>query len=579
MESIDESDEEAELDSSVNRVKMSKEDSWLCDMLWSDMRSMPHTYIPLFPKQLKKGYNLRINCELPYPIFDSIVGIHPDNYWIPFSTKLNKDTRFDYYKKLYSSSRNKIGAKDLQKNVISIPTYLINVALDPLDPRESGVWSFTGGFLDCGEYDQSLYIANVVKPHSVRFVDVGRNESPVYLNVDKRYPIYSVKCNKQSQSPLIVIRQSRKVCVFQLSADSESHQDPVHFGNRNCFMDVEFSHRVDQLCYVNSSHNATIKDLRTCQTISKRKILPIRDNLPDCHAQIVFLDVNTIAFINRCCLFLLDLRSSSFYALCLKQWFGCDDLCTIAIKDDRTLYITTIHNIIEVNIQALKVSNKVMHMMTSPPFISSLIDTLQGPYCGLLGSHAGDTAIFNGNDFNIPQYVSNINDTLRLTSSVRKLAYFGYLKERFGVPTVGMKLQRDPNTHDIFMFTSNSVGDVFQQKVSCNTYDKSDIVNKLEEWVRKLSVQQKPVTATSVCNLNRAWHAITTHFPKQNKINNFAQENTSRRFWKKYSYITKDISSKVGEAINALWVEDDVIKEPGVITSQDKVMEWLQSTS
>ncbi|KAK5649466.1 hypothetical protein RI129_000495 [Pyrocoelia pectoralis] len=579
-ESEDENSKEANLESDTNHKSIPDEETWFCDTSWRNINTLPHSCIPLFPKHLKKDYNTRINCELPYPIFDPLIAIDCDNYWLPFNSKLKKDTRLDYYRKLYSQSKTKPLIKDLKKNVITIPNYLKNLALGSLDTSIDEVWYYSGGILDCIEYNKSLYVANVVKPYSVHFREVSNDRTFLLFQVDKSSPIYSVKCNKHFRTPLIGIRQSRKVSIFPLFKEKENVTSMMCFEIRDCIFDMEFNYSSDQLSYVTSKHSASLIDLNTGEKISRHRFFPIRNNLSDQLAQVLFVDVNTMVFMNRCCIFLLDWRSRSFYALCLRNWLDCDELCTIAKKDDRTLYVTSTHNIMEINIQALKCCNEVMHMMTTPPFISSVTETAQGHYLSLLGSNVSDKVIVcNRKDLNIPQYVWNIHDSFRLTSTVRKLKHLDHLEERLSVPIMGMKLVKDPITNDVVMFTSNSVGDVFQQKIIRKQSDTTDTVNKLVDWIMKLSLKKRALEVTSIYNLNGAVHTITTHFPKEKNVNSFMNKDTAACFWKKYSNVIEtDISSKVGETMNALWVDDKVTKESDAFTSQDKVMEWLHST-
>ncbi|KAK4881437.1 hypothetical protein RN001_004756 [Aquatica leii] len=551
---------------------------WFSDTKWTNIKCIYHEYLPTFPKRLKKDQKL--NIELPYPIYSSNLDLCIENVWNPFQPKSDKtNTRLNYYRKLYKNSKKKLLVKDLQRTVVSVPKYIIDLAANSAVKNFDDVWCYNGGLLDCLDINKSLHLFYVNSPNKINCINVNKHNLVSVIEVNNSLPIYNIKCSFIENIPILGVRQRSRISLFQPFIKKPNNKSVWSKTSEQSFVDMELN-CAKQICTLDNLHRLKIEDMVNNKAALDYNFPMDDSTLTDSLASILFQDANTLVFMNRCCIYLLDLRSKTTKIKCLKDGLACDDLCTLSKKNSNTLYISSMHNILEFDIKSMNCSNKVMHLMTAPPFVSSLAE-FNEETCLCLMSRDGKVLMHTEDQqLCLPQYVPKIADTLTKMCSVVKLDNLNVMDERLTFPIAGMKLHTDPVTHDLRILTFNTAGDIFQQRLLNDSSTFTDPIDTLENWTRKLSTKPKNLEVTSICNLNKLFHSVTTKFPDKEYFQKLMKEGTGENFVEKNIHtIQNDIKSKVGEVMNTLWDDDDDITtaEENIVSSQSKVIEWLQS--
>lgn len=550
---------------------------------WTNIRSFQHNYLVDIPH--KSTTCLPINIELPSPLFDPIPITHYDEYKEVLRSKPRLDTRLAYYKKLYAKTSKPMYRQMIQENEFTtLPQYVVDVAQGAFQDCEDCTWNYTGGTLDLLSFNDDDFLVKTGFKQAVQVTNINVPSVNINIKLEKN-PVYNIKSLVRGDSAVLAIRQKCKISLFDLSANSlETNLLWKVKTASSSFIDVVFNDsKENEFAVIDANHQLKIQDFVTKDCIAKYDF-EVRSSNLDHFAQIKYIDGNTIGFINRCCIYLLDLRSLTICKSCLKTtWLKCDDLCTFS-KNLDSLYISSLHNIINYDIRSLKVVDRVFHMLPTPPFISSYIKDAETDFVCLSGEHYNDKILSYSCEglFSTPHYIPNTKDTFIKTSLTKRIDISEPLEERMSLPTIGMKLHKNRDSADIVLYTVNLVGDVFKQKITKTRSNNTKVQNKFLKWSRKIPYEPKLLEATSICNLGNVMHSISYRFPQEKKLQNLMKENPMQQlFEEEYSKLVKYFEGTVGESMNAIWDDQKPLVEENTNTtsesSKHKVSEWLDS--
>ncbi|KAF5300493.1 hypothetical protein FQA39_LY02292 [Lamprigera yunnana] len=574
--------DEGSQNSSFNEAQSDENSSetinWFEETQWTNIKKRSHKYITTFPKYLKKQSKLDI--DLPYPIISSSKRMRIEHSSNVFNHKLSKFNRMDYIRKVHSSTtKTKVSLKDLKKEIITIPKYLLYATSYSYNENTIDVSSYNGGVLDCFKFQKSPYLTYANTPYSINCVklDDAVLFSKCSLHVDKSSPIYNVQCNVSNNVPVVAVRQQKKISIMNIFNDTPTATTLCEIENKDNLSDTAFNSYNDKdVSVVDRMQNLKVFDFNEDLLISEYSFQEEHNKLCSSSPQILYLDASSLAFINSCCVHVLDLRSMSVKKKCLKSHLSCDELCTLSKQNSHSVYISSMHNVLEFDTRTFQGNNKVMHMMSSRPFLSSSVRQNKDTYYSLFSET--DKVLLNSSKkfLSLPQSIPNVKETFKKTCSILKLDDLQSLEERLKSPIIGMKLYNDTTTNDIIILTSNLAGDVFKQKIVSNS-ELSDSTKIFFEWAASLSPSPKGLEVSNICNLSNVFQGMTTTIPHEKRLKYIMQGNTAQHFVEKNIHtIEDDLKSKVGNVMNSIWEEDDTnITGNEEVPSQSKVIQWL----
>lgn len=563
----------------------SKEDDGYLEMPHEKVRHFEHHCIPCFPKQLQRDTN--ICCALPVPVFNPHkVSKYPEIFTLR-SGQL--DYNLSYYKKLHFSNPKKVLKKTIDESTVTnLPQYVVDVATGMFESLEDSF--YTNGTLDYFQLNNQKYLV-WADLEGVRLSDIHNEHTDIKILKCEDDIIYNVQAVVFNGKPIVAVRNKDQLSIHKIKMKKLNSRTLWKLKTpRTTFVDFALdSFNCNQIAYIDNKHKLKFVDFIADKTLLIHEFE--KDlNASDDFSQIKYLDQDTLIYMNRASSYLLDLRSFTSKKYEMTKSFDCDELCTFS-SDLNYMYMSSIHNTFLFDIRSSKFVTKVSHLMSSVPFTSCLQKSSSANYLCLLGRNVRDKVILcnSSNSLGIPRVIPNPTDTLLQTALQKRMNNFYHIEERLSAPTLGIKCIEDNKSDTVTLYTANSIGDVFKQRILLSPSGNDEAIDSFIDWSCKIEIEPKPLQATNICNLDKLMLSITGTLPNEAKLKRLmGNDKLLSDFLANES---KSIETFLEHPMGALWIDGEIIKTPygedeervltGDIdnteeTAKRKVSEWLE---
>ncbi|XP_046489637.1 uncharacterized protein TAF1C-like [Neodiprion pinetum] len=494
----------------------------------------------------------------------------------------------------------------------SVPRYVAKLAeimeCDP-DPEFEGEynWYYTGGSLDnlC-VFDRNILLF----PYANELVAAPLIEKPnsswkpnlrIAGKCDLRSTLYEVKHVVTAGRCCRILGRQKYSCNFYSLRDdqeklelNEIHQELSELPYISADLNLIESNKY---CVVNSSRSVEFKDLSKTKCLSCTT-MPKHGTLPDNWMSIKFnkSDPNLITFVDRCCLYYIDLRiplDGPTLTLCPKHNLEICEMISVNSASKQNSfhqYLGTYHSLLlcDSRFGNSSVVQKWTHQFKSPPVFSSIIERNGEEIITLSSQLAGENSIIINNwtndtkmhSYALPYMPPSTSETLKACQDIGKCLEPN-LRNRLELCNAGTVLNLN-DRNDVTLFTQNSIGDIFYQcitheKISGNDSDvNTNSLLALEAWEEACLAQSKTVKPLVISEKASMEHIFNEMRNKNRRLEQ--KEPKVRCHEPKWFQSVEELNSYVdifAPELLAMWdIRQD--SAPLTVTPHQKVLSWLE---
>lgn len=269
------------------------------------------------------------------------------------------------------------------------------------------------------------------------------------------------------------------------------------------------------------------------------------------------------------------------------QLIKCNQMYSYKLLNESLLLISQ-HYVIKTDFNNFESVKTYSHTLNYPVFADAVICDTECYLC-LANSEDSDKVIFGGSvAFGLPVKAPDLKTTLQEAFLKEpSLSLKENLDKRLSFATTGLKTcQSDDN---VFIYTVNSVGDIFRQVVSPKAINHKHSIERICEWIENLCSTPPTLYVTHFAQMDKAFlllkQALTEKHPVEEE--NAIVESQTIKFLEKFKpiYSKNNITSTFGRAFLEIWESSDESDEEGFpdqneddLPFYDKVSDWFGKT-
>lgn len=269
------------------------------------------------------------------------------------------------------------------------------------------------------------------------------------------------------------------------------------------------------------------------------------------------------------------------------QLIKCNEMYSYKLLNE-CLLLTSQHYVIRTDFNNFESVKTYSHTLINPMFVDAVICDSECYLC-LANSVDSDKVIFAGSvAFGLPVKAPDLKTTLQEAFLKEpSLSLKENLDKRLSFPTKGLKVFQSDDT--VFIYTINSVGDIFRQVVSPKAINHKDSIERICEWIENLCSTPPDLYVTHFAQLDNAFLFLKQSLTKKHSVEDEdAQvEPQTVKFLEKFKpvYSKNNITSTFGRAFLEIWESSDESDEEGFpdenedeLPFYDKVSDWFGKT-
>ncbi|XP_058802058.1 uncharacterized protein LOC131670462 isoform X3 [Phymastichus coffea] len=364
---------------------------------------------------------------------------------------------------------------------------------------------------------------------------------------------------------------------------------------------------INSYCTVDVNRNIKVWDINKKRSIINKNV-PVMRYLEDNWAFIKYDDstINTIKYIDRHCVYYYDSRSSEdkpILTMCPKDYLeDCESLSSYVAssKSEYYAYVTSNHNLclIDSRYPVNSVVKKWTHQFKRSPLYCDICFRGNEEFIVFASQVAGETGVILNNwksteeppqTFGTPfTPPSNIETLIALQSRGKCLN--PHIRNRLSLCNTGCMATFDQQLNNIFLFTQNSVNDIFYQSISHQeTLDLYSLENckalhKLKIWERQiLKNDHHEIVAPLVVTKRTSAREMLRTFINQNlQPSIITKDKTDKQYVPSWKRSITELNSFVDILASELLLPWEVLEDapsfPITAAPHQKVLSWLGMT-
>ncbi|XP_074029915.1 uncharacterized protein [Leptinotarsa decemlineata] len=524
----------------------------------------------------------QVYVEHPYPIHghlktsEDLVKIILREKEEYFRQLENERRKFEFDKK--NIAKKKYGGSEY----IHIPNYLIEF-YQQKDPNPSFNcdynYYYTGGVLEHIEFNKSDYLIRPDVDNNLLLTDVNNSSDTKKINYSSPTPIYGLNSLKTEQGLLLILREKLKVSIFQFDNIfsinllwAKDFKVPI--------FDAKLNEDEPNHLGVVTLSKFTVEDIKVNATLFylKNNVETNTDNFQ----QFQFLGSTLLVLMDRYRVRILDYKSKTEEVCSDLNLIDCNSFCTFNVLEN-TLLLASRHYIIKSDLRYLTEISYYSHSLNEATCYMDNVQLGQDTYLCVAGQNVSAKVLFTGNSpYSLPYKVPSIMDTLKES----RLVYPGlvlekYLDNRLNYSTTGLKILN--LDEEVLIFSVNSLGEIFKQKVSDKKLDIQRPTEILFEWTK---YQQKPDPVqhlTLVEEASKVRFALNSN-SLEHKLQKFKLKGKAAEFLDEFAPMCKKKHVQGTFALDFLrvWEDDEEEEDEHVgdlpeVHVHDKVTNWIQT--
>lgn len=524
--------------------------------------------------------NDQVYVELPHPLHEPFKDTGKD----PVKELLQE--KEEYYKLLEVKRRRyKFDKKEIYKErfadseYLYLPKHLLEFyrEKDPDDYFNCDYnFYYTGGFLEHVQIDNEDYL---IRPDGENRLCLSNLQTRhnVMLKYDIPTRIFNIRAVKSSDNYLILFRGKHNLNIAAFLNEEElsnvwehKHQTPI----------VDARLNDGQVGIVDANLKLSIRNVETGQTLVSYK----NENSlkTDNFQQFQFLDANTVALSDRFQVKFIDCRTKTIEQVFNPELLECNALCSFEIRG-KDFFLASRHYLIKSDLRKLENVSCFSHSFSAPPCYMSFGTKDEDTFLCLAGQTQDYKVLFTGKSiYSLPYKVSGIKSTFKeCLLNNPSMVLCDNLSDRLNFCVAGVKVINLNN--EMYIFWANSLGEIFQQRISDVEPDAESPKESLTNWINSLE-QTKPVLhLTCVEEMSRARFALNTK-PIEGNLMKYKKSDNAQQFLQKFGpiYSKKNVTSKLAQDFLALWDDDDDDEKEETeklpeVPVHDKVNSWIQT--
>lgn len=433
---------------------------------------------------------------------------------------------------------------------------------------------YTGGFLEHIQISNEDYL---IRPDAENKLCLSNLQlsSNVTLKYDIPTRIFNIRAVKNDDRYLLLLRGKHNLNIAAVS-NTEKLSDVWTHKHQVPIVDARLNH--EQVGIVGANFKLSIRNIETGQTLISYKN---ESNFKsDNFQQLQFLNTNTVVLSDRFQVKFIDCRTKTIEQVFNPELLECNALCNFEIRGN-DFYLTSRHYLIKSDLRKLENVSCFSHSLSTPPCYMSFGTKSEDTFLCLAGQIPNNKILFSGKSvFGLPYKVPGIRSTLKeclLNSPSMFLR--DDLSDRLDFSVAGLKLLN--LNSEIYIFWANSLGEIFQQKISDVEPDTETPIKTLTNWVNSLKKIKPLLHLTCVEEMSSARFSLHTN-PIESNLTKYKKNNTGQKFMQKFGpiYSKKNVTSKLAQDFLALWDDGDDEAETETLPEvpvHDKVNSWIQT--
>nr|CAI5862227.1 unnamed protein product [Callosobruchus analis] len=292
------------------------------------------------------------------------------------------------------------------------------------------------------------------------------------------------------------------------------------------------------------------------------------------------LDTNTCILTNRYQVSIVDWRQSNEVMNFQPKVRDCNVLCNFCIMNN-DLLLGTRHYVLKTDLRYMKDASHYAHSLISAPLYMDVITDSESKYLCLSSHKYNDRVIFASNSFSAPFDVPSLSDTMKeCIFNDPSLILKPCLDERISYSLTGMKFLNIDK--EIFIYTSNCMGELFRQRIKKNANDTSDAVANCSKWIKDIESPMPFLHITDTVDMSEALSTINEGIIIKENLERFSRKSRMEEFLSEFGpiYSKRNIKSQVALDFLSVWeTEEDEESDEALadeIPAMDKVESWIK---
>uniref|UniRef100_A0AAR5PSA6 Uncharacterized protein n=1 Tax=Dendroctonus ponderosae TaxID=77166 RepID=A0AAR5PSA6_DENPD len=490
---------------------------------------------------------LRLNAQLPYPVGPPLAPPQtkqrPDQSLKPYSAALLDDVE---------------DIEGAPADYKYLPHKLLE-ALDALEPELGPDFAHyhSGGCLGAVTLQRTVYL---VWPHCGGLLQfwspTGEGFSVGGLPPD---PVLGLEAYSSPKECWIVLRAKLQVLVLSV-AEPRAYRVAYSECSRAPFLDAQLQGQL--LGLVQLGKGFSLKDIGGPRVAFRLAASEVR--------KFAFAPPNRVVLMEPWLVTVHDFAEKTLLQRFDPQLMACNQLCNLRMAGGNLL-LATRHYLLAAPLDCLEGFGAFAHGLSSAPLHLEALGPL---VC--LGGRWGAVAFVEGTPFGLPCPLPSLKDSLEAAlPGTRDVSLHATLLRRLDWATAGLKLVED------VLFSVNSIGELFQQRLSHSAVDNATPIRALIGWVGAFRAQLPPprVPVTNFAAMGGAYGRLAA--PPQPAKRGRRRRSLAGRFLARFQplYGRKRITSEFGRGFLDAWTDEESdasgASEPE-LPFYDKVSSWME---
>lgn len=270
------------------------------------------------------------------------------------------------------------------------------------------------------------------------------------------------------------------------------------------------------------------------------------------------------------------------------QLIKCNQMYSYKLLNESLLLISQ-HYVVKTDFNTFESVKTYSHTLNYPAFVDAVICDNECYLC-IANSVDSDKVIFAGSvAFALPVKVPDLKTTLQEAFLKEpSLSLKEHLDERLSFTTTGLKICQ--SVDKVFIYTVNSVGDIFRQVVSPKPINHKDSIERICEWIENLCSTPSVLYVTHFAQMDKAFLFLKRSLTEKHAVKEEEDakvEPQTIKFLEKFKpvYSKTNITSTFGRAFLEIWESSDESDAEGFPDEDedeqpfyDKVSDWFGKT-
>lgn len=535
-----------------------------------------------------RTYN-NIQVQFPFPVVNPKASIEP-----PKDAVITLLEEKEYYLDLLEKKRKRykydlihIEKKTVDnKKFISLPKHLLEF-YQTKDPDVSFHcdynYYYTNGILESLEIEGKYFLIYPDRNNELFLLNTEELEEPMHIEFRTDTPVHNIWTVQNSPNSLFIVREKFTLNIMNLDENKKAVVLYQH-NYKNPLLDAKANpSNLSHVGIIWANGNVNVNDVLTSRPLLHYRSLEGKtEETCDNFQQLNFFNNNSFCLMDRYKINIFDYRTKSRQSSFDPKLIDCNNLCNFKIVDNSIL-LASRHYIMKTDIRYLDKVSSYSHTLTMAPCYMDTALKDDDTYLAVASHHHDHKVIFTGRaPYSLPYKVPSLIDTLTetLLTDPTLILHNQDFENRFKVSLAGLKILNLGG--DICLFTCNSFGEVFKQRVFEEHAENEEPLQVFSEWLKKVELPEPTLHLTYVEELSNIRFSLNT-LPDKQKLEKYKKNGKVDEFLDKYEhkYLTKNVTSSWARKFTSVWEdsdesdEDDKINGLPEVPVADKVGEWI----